>query len=39
MAGRALRRRILGEIKSKGGADFLFDEVASGKTMTKLAEE
>tara|TARA_R110001592_G_scaffold168993_3_gene405404 strand:+ start:8630 stop:9133 length:504 start_codon:yes stop_codon:yes gene_type:complete len=39
MAGRALRRRILGEIKSKGGADFLFEEVASGKTMTKLAEE
>tara|TARA_R110000796_G_scaffold60921_1_gene141018 strand:- start:1280 stop:1780 length:501 start_codon:yes stop_codon:yes gene_type:complete len=39
MAGRALRRRILEDIKKRGGADYLFEQVASGKTMTKLAEE
>ena len=39
MAGRPLRKRILNEIQEKGGADYLFEEVASGKTITELAKE
>ena len=39
MAGRALRRRILADIEKRGGAEFLYDEIASGKTMTQLAVE
>jgi len=39
MAGRALRRRILADISKRGGADYLFDQLASGKTLTKLAAE
>jgi hypothetical protein len=39
MAGRPLRKRILAEIKDKGGADYLFEEIASGKTMTQLAKD
>jgi hypothetical protein len=31
MAGRPLRKRILNEIQEKGGADYLFEEIASGK--------
>lgn len=38
MAGKALRRRILSDVEAKGGADWLFDQIASGMTMTKLAE-
>ena len=37
MAGRALRKRILADIAKQGGADYLFDQLASGKTLTKLA--
>ena len=37
MAGRALRKRILEDIKKLGGADFLLEQVGSGMTMTKLA--
>ncbi len=39
MAGKALRRRILADISKQGGADYLFDQLASGKTLTKLAAE
>jgi hypothetical protein len=39
MAGRALRKRILADIEKRGGAEFLYDEIASGKTMTQLAVE
>ena len=39
MAGRPLRKRILNEIQEKGGADYLFEEIASGKTITELAKE
>jgi AraC-like DNA-binding protein len=38
MAGKALRRRILSDVEANGGADWLFDQIASGMTMTKLAE-
>lgn len=38
MAGKALRRRILADISKRGGADYLFDELSSGKTMTQLAK-
>tara|TARA_R110001606_G_scaffold187422_1_gene335028 strand:+ start:367 stop:867 length:501 start_codon:yes stop_codon:yes gene_type:complete len=37
MAGRALRKRILEDIKKLGGADYLLEQVGSGMTMTKLA--
>lgn len=39
MAGKALRKRILNEVQANGGADWLFDQIASGKTIAKLAEE
>ena len=39
MAGKALRRRILDDIKKQGGAEYIFDQVASGKTMTQLASD
>ena len=37
MAGRALRKRILEDIRKQGGAEYIFNQVASGKTMTQLA--
>jgi hypothetical protein len=39
MAGRALRKRILEDVKKKGGADYLAEMVGSGVTMTKMAED
>lgn len=39
MAGKPLKKRILDEIKQKGGADYLFEQIASGKTMTQLAKQ
>ena len=39
MAGKALRRRILDDIKKQGGAEYIFDHVASGKPMTQLAAD
>tara|TARA_R110000851_G_C12845906_1_gene542276 strand:- start:86 stop:586 length:501 start_codon:yes stop_codon:yes gene_type:complete len=38
MAGKPLRKKILADLTRLGGAEYLFDELASGKTMTKLAE-
>ena len=38
MAGKPLRKKILTDVAQRGGAEYLFDELASGKTMTKLAE-
>jgi len=38
MAGKPLRKKILTEIAQSGGAEYLYEELASGKTMTKLAE-
>ena len=37
MAGRVLRKRILADIEKHGGAEFLYEEIASGKTITQLA--
>ncbi len=39
MAGKALRKRILTEIASNGGADWLFDQIASGVTVAELARQ
>jgi hypothetical protein len=39
MAGKALRRRILADVLSKGGAEYLFEQIASGTTLTALAKE
>lgn len=39
MAGKALKRRILSEVEANGGVDWLYDQIASGMTMTKLAEQ
>lgn len=39
MAGKALRRRILTEVASNGGADWLFDQIASGVTVAELARQ
>ena len=39
MAGKALRRRILADVLSKGGAEYLFEQIASGNTLTALAKE
>ncbi len=38
MAGRALKKKILAEIADNGGADYLFDQIASGVTVAKIAE-
>ena len=39
MAGRKLRKTILADIAKRGGAEFLHEEIASGKTITQLATE
>lgn len=38
MAGKALKKKILLEIADNGGADYLFDQIASGVTVAKIAE-
>lgn len=39
MAGKALRKRILSDVEANGGVDWLFDQIASGMTVAKLAEQ
>lgn len=39
MAGKALRRKILADVEKKGGVDYLFEQIASGNTLTKMAVE
>ena len=39
MAGKALRRRILEDVKKKGGAEYLAEQIGSGMTMTQLAAQ
>jgi len=39
MAGRRLRKRILEDIHKRGGSDYLYNEIASGKTMTQFAAD
>ena len=38
MAGKALQKQILSDIAKLGGADYLFEYIASGKTVAQLAE-
>jgi transposase-like protein len=39
MAGKALKKRILTDISNSGGADWLFDQVASGITVAEIARQ
>ena len=39
MAGKALKKRILTDISNSGGADWLFDQVASGVTVAEIARQ
>jgi hypothetical protein len=39
MAGKALRKRILEDIKKRGGADYISEQIGSGLTMAKLAAQ
>jgi AraC-like DNA-binding protein len=39
MAGKALKKQILSDVAEKGGADWLFDQIASGMTIAKMAEQ
>jgi hypothetical protein len=39
MAGKALKRKILKEVAEKGGADYIYEVMASGKTITAWAAE
>lgn len=37
MAGKALRKKILTDVERQGGADWLYDQIASGVTVAQLA--
>jgi transposase-like protein len=39
MAGKALRKRILTDISNSGGADWLYDQIASGVTVAEIARQ
>ena len=39
MAGKALRKRILQDVTDNGGADWLFDQIASGVTISDMAKQ
>ena len=39
MAGKALRKRILAEVAKNGGAEYIFDRLSSGTTVTAMAKE
>lgn len=39
MAGKALKKRILSDVEKNGGADWLYDQIASGVTVAALARE
>jgi len=39
MAGKALKKRILTDVAAKGGADYLYDRIASGATVAELGRE
>jgi len=39
MAGKALRKRILEDVKKKGGAEYVFDQVGSGRTLAQIATD
>ena len=39
MAGKALRKKILTEVAKSGGAEYIFDRLSSGTTLTAMAKE
>lgn len=39
MAGKALNKRILTDVAANGGADWLFDQIASGVTVAEIARQ
>ena len=39
MAGKALKKRILTDVAANGGADWLFDQIASGVTVAEIARQ
>ena len=39
MAGKALRKRILTDVANNGGADWLYDQIASGVTVSEIARQ
>jgi hypothetical protein len=39
MAGKALRKRILADVAKNGGAEYIFDRLSSGTTLTAMAKE
>jgi transposase-like protein len=39
MAGKALRKRILTDVANNGGADWLYDQIASGVTVAEIARQ
>lgn len=39
MAGKALKRKILKEVADRGGSDYIYEIMASGKTITAWASE
>jgi len=39
MAGKALKKRILTDVASNGGADWLYDQIASGVTVAEMARQ
>ena len=39
VAGKALRKKILTDVERQGGADWLYDQIASGVTVAQLARD
>jgi len=39
MAGKALKKRILTDVAANGGADWLYDQIASGVTVAEMARQ
>ena len=39
MAGKALKKRILTDVANNGGADWLYDQIASGVTVAEIARQ
>jgi|TARA_B110000908_G_scaffold159435_1_gene201601 hypothetical protein len=39
MAGKALKKKILTDVADNGGADWLYDQIASGITVAELARQ
>ena len=39
MAGKALKKKILTDVADNGGADWLYDQIASGVTVAEMARQ